>query len=120
MQCPSCGSHQSSDSCKLCGESLIAKKAKSTGIIPPKSEKREKEEEIYKVERVKFLEANPKCAVYPKLKAVEIHHKRGRTGDLYLDQRFWLAVSKKAHHEITTKHQWAIDNGYSELRLKTT
>lgn len=120
MKCTNCGTFQSSDSCKLCGESLIAKAPKSTGVIPQKSKKRENEEEIYKVERVKFLQANPKCAVYPNLKSEEIHHKKGRTGTLFLDQNHWLAVSKKAHDKITKNPTWAVENGFSELRLKTT
>lgn len=119
MICHECGSVQSGDSCKLCGASLIAQKAKSTGI-PQKSEKRIDEEKIYMEKRKKFLEENPKCAVYPSLKSTEVHHKRGRRGTLYLDEKHWLAVSKKGHNEITTKHQWALDNGFSELRLKTT
>jgi hypothetical protein len=119
MICPNCKTHQSSDSCKLCGESLIARKAKVTEI-PQKSKKKDDEDKIYNIRRPIFLEANPKCAVYPNLKSEEVHHKKGRVGTLYLDERFWLPVSKKAHREIEKNPTWAVENGYSELRLKTT
>jgi len=33
-------------------------------------------------------------------KATQVHHSRGRLGDLLLDERFWVAVSAKGHEWI--------------------
>ena len=44
--------------------------------------------------------AGKQCAVYPTLKATEIHHIRGRLGPLLNDQRHWLAVSRQGHRWI--------------------
>lgn len=44
--------------------------------------------------------AGKKCAVYPTLKAVEVHHTSGRIGQLLNDQSKWLAVSTQGHRWI--------------------
>jgi hypothetical protein len=44
--------------------------------------------------------AGKQCAVYPTLKAVEIHHTAGRLGPLLNDQSKWIAVSRQAHNWI--------------------
>lgn len=69
------------------------------------------------------------CAVFPERLATEVHHKKGRSINsflddwarendipLLLDKRKWLAVSEEGHHKITNNSQWAFDNGFSELR----
>lgn len=65
------------------------------------------------------------CPIYPELKVEDIHHKRGR-GDGYvdqwakeryiiltMDQRFWLAVSRKGHTWIELHPKEARLKGYS-------
>lgn len=47
----------------------------------------------------------------------QVHHKKGRIGDLLNDQRFWLAVSPKGHSMIENNPEWAKENGYSLNRL---
>ncbi len=69
-------------------------------------------------ERAKEFIKNKRCAVYPQLKAEEVHHKRGRTGDLLLDEAHWLPVSRKGHVKIEMNPRWAKEMGYSESRLK--
>ena len=44
--------------------------------------------------------AGKQCAVYPTLRATEIHHIRGRLGPLLNDERYWLAVSRQGHRWI--------------------
>lgn len=69
------------------------------------------------------------CAVFPEQRATEVHHKKGRSINsflddwarendipLLLDKRKWLAVSSDGHAKITRESQWAFDNGFSELR----
>jgi hypothetical protein len=53
------------------------------------------------------------CPIYPHLKCVDVHHMKGRAGDLLLDTRFWLAVSRKAHVKIELNPTWAREQGYS-------
>jgi len=53
------------------------------------------------------------CPIYPHLKCVDIHHRAGRTGDLLLDTRYWLAVSRKGHVKIELNPRWARENNYS-------
>lgn len=81
----------------------------------------------YARERRKFLDSHPQCAVYPKLKATEIHHMKGRVGyadqwarendiPLLVDRRFFLAVSSAGHRKITDNSKWALEMGYSLKR----
>lgn len=53
----------------------------------------------YILKKRAFLEKKP-CAVYPSLKATEVHHIRGRLGPLLEDQQYWLAVSTQGHRWI--------------------
>jgi hypothetical protein len=72
---------------------------------------------IYRKERRRFITLHPKCAVCGG-ESNQIHHKQGRIGDLLLDQTKWLAVCLPCHDRITEDSAWAIENGYSESRLK--
>lgn len=62
----------------------------------------------------------------------DIHHKKGRSINSYADQwakendiplfidpRFFLAVTREAHQRIETHPKWAKENGYSLSRLDT-
>ena len=62
--------------------------------------------------------------------ATEIHHKKGRSINefldemaaqhdipLLLDQRTWLPVCHDCHSKITVDSKWAIENGYSLRRI---
>lgn len=64
------------------------------------------------------------CAVFPRNKATEVHHKKGRNGyadkwaqdnnvPLLIDVRFWLPVCRTGHVMITNKPEWAIEKGFS-------
>ena len=119
MNCTKCFSYVSGDWCKNC-ETILFEKPKKSKAINKRSEKGKAEDLIYKALRLKFLKENNRCAVYPELKAVEVHHKKGRLGKNYLDVSTWLAVSQKAHIKITEESEWAFQNGYSQSRLKTT
>jgi hypothetical protein len=121
-KCPNCGSFPKGNEC-ICGKQIgavgqdksITEKIQQQ--IRPLSKKRQKENTEYNKEVKIFLKLNPKCAVYPELQSKEVHHKKGRIGKLLLDKRYWLAVSRKAHREITDNPAWAIEMGYSISRL---
>jgi hypothetical protein len=37
------------------------------------------------------------CAVYPALRATEVHHSRGKLGRLFMEKRLWIPVSRLGH-----------------------
>lgn len=87
--------------------------------IPQFSKNRSKESKIYAAKRIVFLtkEENQKCPVYPEQKTSQVHHMKGRIGSLYLDERFWLAVSADGHEWIEKNPNEAKEKGYSLNRL---
>jgi hypothetical protein len=100
-------------------------KLKSPKPIKKVSDKRKMEDIIYRSERIKFLSLpeNQICPITGQ-KTTQIHHKMKRRGyadewarenkvSLYLDKRFWLAVSHEAHEMIENNPDWAVENGYS-------
>lgn len=58
-----------------------------------------------------------RCEVFPMLKATEVHHGAGRTGDMLMDKDYWHAVSRKGHVEIELHPDWARENGFTASRL---
>ena len=104
-------------------EEASKKEVKKPKPIPKRSQKMEIILEEYYRRLPGFL-YKKKCAVYPELKAIEVHHSRGREGyaddyarendiPLILDERWWLAVSRKGHKEIENNPDWAKEKGFS-------
>lgn len=87
--------------------------------IPRRSKKRIIEELQYNAD-VKVFLGKPENQICPVTgeKTTEVHHKRGRIGALLLDQRFWLAVSRKGHQRIENEPEWAKEMGFSQSRLE--
>ena len=90
------------------------------------SETRKAENPIYSERRKLFLEGK-QCAVFPNLKATQVHHQAGRKGYVdqwaydngitaFLDERFWLPVSEEGHIKIEADTIWAKDKGFSIVR----
>jgi hypothetical protein len=105
-----------------------AGKEKKVYQMPKVSKKKQKENSAYQRAKDVWIKDKP-CAVFPKLKAIDIHHKKGRQGyadqwardrdiNLTMDQRFWLPVSREGHIEIESNPQWAKDNGFSLSRTE--
>jgi hypothetical protein len=117
--------------CASCGAAIRkglkqAAKEKKHTPIKKVSEKRKKENGKYLAEAILFLKGK-NCAVYPHLKATEVHHKKGRNGyadqwakdhgiTLLMDKRLWLPVSSEGHRYITENSKWAIEMGFSVER----
>ena len=81
---------------------------------------RQEQEEEYSYERRVYF-SNPLnriCDVKGCWRdATDIHHMKGREGDLLLDKKYWMPVCRK-HHIYIEKHPvWAKENGYSLNRL---
>jgi hypothetical protein len=85
------------------------------GQIPRISAKRMEANKEYKTLREVFL--NGKICPVTGGKATQVHHKKGRTGSLFLDVRFWLGVSAEGHRKIEENPEWAKEMGYSLNRL---
>lgn len=49
----------------------------------------------------------------------EIHHMRGKIGDLLTDENNFIAVCRFCHKQIELHPDWAKDMGFSLSRLKT-
>lgn len=83
------------------------------------SPRRRRETVTYRRLRREFLEARPRCewpggCAHP---AGEVHHKRGRVGDLYLDVEHWLPLCGSHHAWATAHPAQAKDMGVSENRV---
>lgn len=91
---------------------------KKPKAIPKVSKKRQIENLKYHVLRTEFLgkKENSICPVTGE-KTTEVHHKKGRVGNLFLDTNFWLAVSRNGHKMIEENPEWAKENGFSVNRL---
>lgn len=72
----------------------------------------------YSVLRIQFLSRpeNKICPITGK-PTTDIHHKKGRLGDLLLDINFWVALSRDGHRFVEENPVWAKENGYSLDRL---
>lgn len=85
------------------------------------SGKRENLNKVYSVIREKFLLDHPMCHARIdarcKLKSSEIHHKKGRVGEYFLDTRFWLPSCSPCHKWITEHPAEAEAIGLSLSRL---
>jgi hypothetical protein len=62
--------------------------------------------------RRRYLEDHPWCEVFPELRATEIHHVRGRAGEMLLDVRYWMPVSRAGHRWIHEHPEEARERGW--------
>lgn len=85
--------------------------------------KRKSENEIYKDRREVFLRKHKGCKANLRgctKKANEIHHKKGRVGKNFLDEKTWLPVCRKCHTHLELNPHMAKGLGLSESRLNKT
>lgn len=86
--------------------------------IRPRSKKRAVGERAYKKLRDKYLTEHAICEVaHCGCWASEIHHKKGRIGDLLTDTKYFLAVCRSHHLYIELHPEDAKKHGYSLSRL---
>jgi hypothetical protein len=108
--------------CKICYHlSFPTKKITKSYKIKPKSEKRKKLDSDYSKKRKIFLENKPLCEAHIlgicTQISTDVHHMKGRTGDLYLNEEFWLSVCRSCHQYIETHPNEAKEMGFSKSRL---
>jgi len=113
--------------CKQCSNntgvaklSIIKPTAKSKPI-PPRSQKRSKEERLYSAKRVLFLQEHSMCQAHlPGIctkYSTDVHHKMGRIGELLLMIIYWLAVCRACHEWIENHPAEAQEKGFSIKRI---
>jgi hypothetical protein len=115
------------DGKKYCQRCWAKDKPKSD--TPPKprvaisrvSDKRSRQEVLYYAARKVYLKHHPTCHanIHPccSIMSTDVHHQKGRIGDLLLDQKFWLPVCRGCHDYIELHPEEAIENGWSLSRL---
>lgn len=58
------------------------------------------------------MKDHPVCEVCGLEPSVDLHHKKGRSGDLLFDTKFFMAVSRKCHDRIHQNPKWAKESGF--------
>ena len=91
------------------------KQKKKPKRIKPLSEKRAEQNKEYLTLIKVFLQG--KICPITGQKATQVHHKKGRTGKLLTDVKYFLAVSAEGHKKIEENPVWAKEMGYSVNRI---
>jgi hypothetical protein len=100
------------------------KKAKTR--IKPRSVKMTAKMKTYNVLRKEFLTDNPvcQCVIAGKrleccqYEATDIHHKKGKLGEMLNDARYWMALCRLCHCHIEKERTWAMEHGFLISRNK--
>jgi hypothetical protein len=108
--------------CKQCATTGVAiKPTIKAKPIPPRSQKRSKEERLYAAKRIIFIQEHPMCEAHISgictEYATEVHHKKGRIGDDLLDETHWLALCHMCHDYIENHREFAMEKGFSIKRI---
>jgi hypothetical protein len=108
--------------CKQCATTGVAiKPTIKAKPIPPRSQKRSKEERLYAAKRIIFIQEHPMCEAHISgictEYATEVHHKKGRIGDDLLDETHWLALCHMCHDYIENNREFAMEKGFSIKRI---
>ncbi len=107
-----------SSACKFKYGPPVNLKLKPMKPIPKVSKKRQIQNLQYSVLRTEFLgkKENQICPITGK-PTTDIHHKKGRVGELFLDTKYWVALSREGHRFVEENPEWAKEKGYSLNRL---
>lgn len=108
--------------CKQCATTGVAiKPTIKAKLIPPRSQKRSKEERLYAAKRIIFIQEHPMCEAHISgictEYATEVHHKKGRIGEDLLDETHWLALCHMCHDYIENHREFAMEKGFSIKRI---
>ena len=108
--------------CKQCATTGVAiKPTIKAKPIPPRSQKRSKEERLYVAKRIIFIQEHPMCEAHISgictEYATECHHKKGRIGEDLLDETHWLALCHMCHDYIENHREFAMEKGFSIKRI---
>lgn len=76
------------------------------------SKKRRVQWKTYSEKRIDFLADHPTCQNCLRKKSVDIHHKEGRIGTAYLDEKTWAALCRFCHDWIHQHPREAREQGW--------
>lgn len=94
-----------------------SKKVKVVVPIKKVTAKRAAQNVEYLKLRKEYLALYPVCEVPEcNIKAVDIHHQKGKENDLLLDTNYFMSVCRGHHIQFTEHSKDAIEKGYSFLR----
>jgi hypothetical protein len=102
-------------------ENRRPKPVKKQTSIKSLSVNREKQNKEYLRLRDKFLKEHPICQMQKKCKAApatQIHHQKGRIGELLTDVSYFMACCQDCHAWATLHSKESISLGISISRLK--
>lgn len=89
-----------------------------------KSSRQRRREARYMPIRNAFIRQHPHCQVcvkmstlldphhYSIMPSVDVHHKKGKIGELFFDTRFFMAVCRGHHEAIGREPAWAKKHGF--------
>ena len=109
--------------CKQCwsSQNVTVKPTRPSKPIAHRSTKRAKQEREYLKVRKAFLLSSQSCqAQLPTIcttQATDIHHKKGRIGELLTDPTYFLAVCRACHTWIELNPGKAKELGYSISKI---
>ena|SRR5688572_7208891 len=83
----------------------------------PKKTKRQEQERLFEIKRKIYLKKHPLCECNCGRKSKQLHHSRGRVGELLTDERYFKALSKTCHRRAELNPLWAKSIGLSKSRL---
>lgn len=93
---------------------------KTINPIPKQSDKEKKRQGLYTAVRKVYLLSHPNCEAQLEgctLKATEIHHQKGRIGDLLNNMNFFIALCHSCHEWCEQHPKQAKELGFSLNRL---
>ena len=94
--------HEGKKYCKHCWSAHSTSQQKPTvrKKLALVSQKRLVQQKEYSEKRKIFLEKNLMCKARLNgcaLRSTDVHHMKGRAGELYLDETYWLALCRQCH-----------------------
>lgn len=98
-------------------------KIKDQKPIPKVSKKRAKQNRDYSKVRFEYLQQHPGCQIRQEGctgKANQIHHKKGRIGNLLTNPEYFIATCANCHAWAEKNPKEAKKQNYSQSRLKKT
>jgi hypothetical protein len=122
--CKACWAYLNKDNVRQAKQSKPLKRTplkRSTTPIRKRSKKRASQENVYSRLRKEFLLSSHTCqAKLPNCThtSTDVHHMRGRVGDLLTDTTHWLSVCRSCHNWIELNPKEAKKLGFSKDRLK--
>lgn len=108
--------------CQPCWFRISPPKQLSSKPTPIKrsTAKRSRQQRVYQALRLEQLKDVPSCELgLPGCTgmATEVHHAKGRIGDLLIDRRYYKSTCHTCHRWVTEHSREAIELGHSVSRL---